>query len=169
MTAVEKFKTDLANWFEKYGFGKLDITFDRDFALNVHEYHPILVIGVQSYPEVSRYFEQFLYEYGLEYIGIFDPVLAFLHELGHRMTLDTFSETELKLFQITKEFSHEESEYDWYNSYWHIPDEFAANIWEINFINNFPEAAEELCMIYMNNWNEIFKDITIEDFLKEVA
>ena len=99
MTAVEKFKTDLANWFSKNGFGDVDLCFGEDFAYVILDNGNFGVqVGVQAYPEVGRYFEQFLYEYGLDYMGIFDPVLSLIHELGHNKTINCFDESQNKVF-----------------------------------------------------------------------
>ena len=170
MTAVEKFKTDLANWFNKHGFGNVDLCFGEDFMYIMFDDDSFAVqIGVQAYPEVGRYFEQFLYQYGLDYVGIFDPVLSLIHELGHSQTIQYFNAQEQLLCKLAKQFNHSTNEQDWYNEYWEVPDEFAANMWAVNFINNHIEAVEELCDIYARDWAEMFKDITIEDFLRSVA
>jgi hypothetical protein len=34
------------------------------------------------------------------------------------------------------------------NAYWHVQDEFEANMIVVNFINNNPEAVKELDMIF---------------------
>lgn len=168
MTAVEKFKTDLANWFNKNGFEDIGLCFGEDFAYVILDNGEFGVqVGIQAYPEVGRYFEQFLYEYGLEYTGIYDPVLCLLHELGHNQTINYFDGNEQFLCELAKQFCHSENEHDWYNEYWETPDEFAANIWAINFINNHIEAVEELCDIYANDWPAIFEETTMEKLLKE--
>ena len=170
MSAVENFKTDISNWFQKHGFGNLIVDFGEDFAYSLFENNQTgIVIGLQGYPEVGRYFEQFLQEYGLEYTGILDPVLALIHELGHSKTLKYFSGNELSLYALAKEFDHGETEQEWFNYYWMIPDEFAANIWEVNFINDNILAVEELCQIYINDWFLIFEETTIDKLLEEVA
>ena len=170
MTAVEKFKTDLTNWLNKNGFEDVNLCFGEDFECVIFDDDSFGVqVGVQAYPEVSRYFEQFLYEYGLSYTGIFDPVLCFIHELGHSQTIRYFNAQEQLLCELAKQFNHSTNEQDCYNEYWEVPDEFAANMWTVNFINNHIEAVEELCDIYARDWAEMFKDITIEDFLQRVA
>ena len=171
MTAVEKFKTDLANWFNKNGFEDVGLCFGEDFAYVILDNGNFGVqVGVQAYPEVGRYFEQFLYEYGLDYVGIFDPVLSLIHELGHNKTINCFDEVELALCDFAKHICCEsEDEHDWYNSYWEVPDEFAANMWAIKFINEHVEAVKELCDIYANDWSAIFEETTMEELLNEVA
>ena len=166
MTAVEKFKTDLTNWFNKNGFGNIDLCFGEDFMYVIFDDDSFGVqIGVQAYPEEGRYFEQFLYEYGLDYVGIFDPVLSLIHELGHSQTIQYFNAQEQLLCELAKQFNHSTNEQDCYNEYWEIPDEFAANMWAIKFINEHIEAVKELCNIYVNDWSAIFKETTMEELI----
>ena len=166
MTAVEKFKADLANWFNKNGFGNIDLCFGEDFMYIIFDDDSFGVqIGVQAYPEEGRYFEQFLYEYGLDYVGIFDPVLSLIHELGHSQTIQYFNAQEQLLCELAKQFNHSTNEQDCYNEYWEIPDEFAANMWAIKFINKHIEAVKELCDIYANDWSAIFKETTMEELI----
>lgn len=162
MTALEKFKVDMANWIYKNGFDEIGLCFGQDFAYVLLEDGRFgIQIGTEGYPEVGRYFEQFLYEYGLEYMGIYDPVLAFLHELGHAQTLNYFSDLELKFFELAKESIDSESEYDRFVHYWSLPDEFAANMWAINFINEHKDAVDKLCQIYWENWNEAVEELEV--------
>ena len=42
--------------------------------------------------------------------------------------------------------------------YWEMPDEFAANIWAINYMNNHIEVVESLCQIYVDYWNEFIEE-----------
>ena len=170
MTALEKFRTDVENWFAENGFSELGFTFGEDFAYIILSDEKLgIQIGVQAYPEVGRYFEQFLYEYGLEYTGIYDPVLAMLHELGHNQTVHYMDEAFVTLCDLAKQFVHTEDEHEAYNEYWLVPDEFLANLWEIDFINTHIEAVEKLCDIYAQDWSAIFEEMTIEELLKEVA
>ena len=166
MTAVEKFKTDLTNWVNKNGFEDVNLCLGEDFECVIFDDDSFGVqVGVQAYPEVSRYFEQFLYEYGLDYVGIYDPVLCFIHELGHSQTIQYFNAQEQLLCELAKQFNHSTNEQDWYNEYWEIPDEFAANIWAIKFINGHIEAVKELCDIYTNDWSAIFEETTMEELI----
>lgn len=85
-------------------------------------------------------YEQFLYEYGCDYYcGWW--VSAFLHELGHFMTVWNFSEIESLLLQLTKVGMGPEE-------YWLTPDEWAANVWAINFVNEHPDALDGLIDIF---------------------
>ena len=168
MTAANTFKNDIQTWLIKNGFGKLGIDFAEDFQyviLQTGEFG--ISIGIQAQPKLGRYFEQFLYEYGLEYCGIFDPVLLFLHEVGHHMTYDCFTSSEKSLYNITKQFSHSEYEQERLDQYWSIPDEFAANMWEIEFINNHIDAVEELCQIYVIDWTTLCAEMNVWDLIEE--
>ena len=112
----------------------------RDFLKAMKHAYDIeqntIIIGLEEYPLANKYFQQFLYEYGLKYLDIDDDILSFLHELGHMVTLKSFSQTELKLFRFMKESDEndKDSQKKYYH-YWSVPDEFAANIWAINFIH----------------------------------
>ena len=151
------FEYKLQEWLKENGF-ECAIQFGDNFAYDRES--NVLQVGCIGYPTVCRWFEQFLYEYGLDYTGIYDPVLALLHELGHSMTLDQFSEKELRLFDFSKFLLEDErmTNSDKMFQYWSIPDEFSANLWEIEFINNCIDRVCDLCDIYYNYW---------EDFIKE--
>jgi len=170
MTAENRFKSVLINWLCSQNMSNIDINFAEDFGyttdddLGIH----ILNIGVIANNEGCNYFEQFLYEYGCEYLGIPYPILAFLHECGHINTLNQFSPSELYLYQITKQFSHDENPYEWYTNYWLLPDEFAANIWVINFINTHIDEVEQLCDIFIHEWIKLRATVnSMLDLIKE--
>lgn len=151
------FEYKLQEWLKENGF-ECAIQFGDDFAYDRES--NVLQVGCVGYPIVCRWFEQFLYEYGLEYKGIYDPVLALLHELGHTMTLDQFSEEELRLFDFTKFLLEDErmTNSDKMFQYWSILDEFSANLWEIEFINTNIDCVCELCEIYRLYWNDFVKE-----------
>ena len=170
MNAVDTFKSNLNNWFVKNGFDNLPINFTEDFGYAIFEDGQVCInIGVQAYPEVGRYFEQFLYEYGLEYCGIYDPVLCLLHELGHHMTYRYFNDNEQVLYRLAKEFDHGEDQFTWLYRYWSIPDEFAANMWAINFVNNHIDAVEELCEIYTIDWTAMCEEVDMWSLIQEAV
>ena len=143
---MDSLKTALKNWLHENGFD-VAVDFAEDSSYDITNI--VINLGTKSYPDVGRYFEQYLYEYGLEYTGIFDSVLQFLHELGHHMTINNFTQEELLVCHLTKQFMNSEDEHDWFNKYWSLADEFAANMWEINFINSNIEVVEELCNIFI--------------------
>lgn len=171
MDVVNTFKSNMINWLCEIGLPNIEIDFEEDFgyAFDPDTGRHCINFGVVDYAETGKWFEQFCYEYGCDFVGIPAPVMSFLHECGHAFTLASFSDQELWLCEFSKAFNHGESDQEWLNKYWEIPDEFAANIWAINFINNHIEAVEELCSIYIKDWPAIFEEITIEELVKEVA
>lgn len=170
MTAENRFKNALINWLCKNHMPNIDIGFDYDFGYAVDDDLGIhmINIGVEANEDAGCYFEQFLYEYGCEYCGIPYPILCMLHECGHVNTINQFSDSELFLFDLTKQFDHGESKQEWFNRYWSIPDEFAANMWVVNFINNNIEAVEDLCNTFISAWIELHEHIdSMFDLVKE--
>ena len=157
MTAENRFKSALINWLCANDMPNIDIDFNYDFGYAMDEELGIhkINIGVANNEDAGRYFEQFLYEYGCEYCGIPYPILCMLHECGHVMTIEQFSDSELFLFELSKQFSHGEEAQEWFNRYWHMPDEFAANMWVVDFINNHIEEVENLCNTFINAWIEL--------------
>ena len=133
-----------------------DISFAEDFGYDVA--NNTLQIGTIAHEQIATWFEQFLYEYGMEYYGILHPVLSCIHEIGHYFTIKYFSLEEQLMLELAKMFIDADSECEFMNKYWEIPDEFAANIWAVNFINSHIEAVEGLCYIYIDFWNDFLKE-----------
>ena len=167
MTAKNKFKATVIRWLCNHGFPNVDIGFKEDFGYAIDNYTNMINIGVEANPEVGKYFEQFLYEFGLEYVGIPLPVLVFFHELGHHMTLSSFSSDELWLCSFAKNWSHGEIDQEWYFNYWNTMDEFAANAWEIDYINSHIEAVEEFCNMIIIAWSELCQEVNPFSLIKE--
>lgn len=151
------FEQKLNDWLIDNSF-TCKVKFDTDFAYETKE--NVLYVGINGYSTVGRWFEQFLYEYGLDYTGIYDPVLCLCHELGHSMTINQFSDEELRLFQFAKFMTEDErmESADGMFKYWEIKDEFAANMWAIQFINTNIDCVCELCEIYRLYWNDFIKE-----------
>ena len=171
MSIDERFKSGIIAWLCKNGFANIEVDFEYDFGYAVDDYKGIhcLNIGVEANDNAGNYFEQFLYEYGCEYVGIPYPILALIHELGHVTTISNFSPTEMNLFYLAKQFDHGESEHDWYFRYWEMPDEFAATMWAVDFINNHIDAVEELCNFFIPTWIEMCETIDVFSLVKEAA
>ena len=152
--AMSEFEVRLRAWLENQGFD-CDIMFDDDFGYDWFENK--LHVGTVTYPTTGRWFEQFLCEYGLEWFGILDPVLALIHELGHYATHESYSEEELYLFQAIKMFGTEDrmEEMNSMFKYWEVNDEFAANMWAIDYINWNIEVVQELIDIYFESWKTV--------------
>ena len=154
MDAIMKFKTDLEGWLTKHGFEKLGFVWDEDYAYGIDSH--TIRIGVQAFPEISQWFEEFLVKNGCHYSDILDPVKCFLHELGHHETIYQFTDTELEWFNFFKTYDDDSlDEREFLEYYWRVKDEWAANKWAIDFINNNIDAVCELINIYCNDWNEI--------------
>lgn len=140
------FEEKVKTWLEKNGFDNLDVIDDNAFVYDIEE--QTIYLGVVSTSE-GQWFEQFMYEYGLEYTGILPEVLAFIHELGHHCTINRFNENDFlhdsqsKAFVDFMAYSYKRMSY-----YWELPIEFAANMWAVDFINNNIAAVEELCNMW---------------------
>lgn len=152
------FETAIQDWFNKNGFGDCQIDYNDVFAYN-YERH-IVYIGIIEYEDMKPWLEQFLYEYGLDYVGILMPALCLLHELGHHKTNHYFSKAEIFECAFIKALTEDERESNIENmfQYWEIADEFAANMWAIDFINEHIETVEELCQIYIKYWNDFINE-----------
>ena len=152
---MSEFEVRLRAWLRNQGFD-CNVVFDADFGYNWKE--NVLHVGTLAYPTVGRWFEQFLYEYGLEWFGIIDPVLALIHELGHYVTNKLFCEEEICSFQVIKWIGQDDrmDEQAAMFRYWEITDEFEANMWAVDFINWNIEAVKELITIYYESWETIW-------------
>ena len=145
---MKEFHDEIVKWLGRNGFDNVDVCFDFDsFGYNPNTY--VINIGVGYESEAGRLFEQFLYEYGMKYIGFYDSVLAFLHELGHYNTIYHFNSDDLFCYYAIKALTDDPFKY------WETPDEMAANVWVIDFINKKVEVVEELCNIFLRyEWIE---------------
>ena len=140
----------ITKWFKDYGFDDVAIESCDRYSYDLVD-HVIHVDDEEYDDELFVWFEQFMYEYGMKMKDIPGPVLAFLHELGHYATIDQFSEFNLIACQLTKfEYGHT---YEDMCEYWCVPDEFAACMWALDFINSYPEAVIDLiyAWIYPSN------------------
>lgn len=136
----KELNSSLNNWIQKYlHFNGLKFLYMKESAYDYK--NNIIYIGKYDKP-IHTDFRQFLYEYGCKG-NANNHTLTFLHELGHALTYNHFDDFEMIIFNFKKESV--------YNSfdYWHIPDEFEANMFVINFINANPEAVKELDNIFM--------------------
>ena len=146
------FEVELKNWLKKQGFTGLDVVDSDEFLYDIDNH--VIYFGVVSTSE-GIWFQQFVYEYGMEYCGIIPEVLAFLHEVGHNQTIDAFDNQDIVMDASAKFILGMNDDY--YNrmiKYWELPTEFAANMWVIDFVNNHIAAVEELCRIYLKYYDE---------------
>ena len=138
---MKKGITALEKWLKEEGFScKVDYTHE-EFGYDWAE--DILYVGAPIGPEVGGWFAQFLYEYGCDVRNIDREVLPLLHELGHSMTNELFTEEELKHWYYIKLFSYEDS-YEYAFEYWSYDDEFSANLWVMKFIEERPDSVAAL-------------------------
>ena len=169
MNTVNTFKSDMINWLCEIGLSNIEIDFEEDFgyAFDPDTGRHCINFGVVDYAETGKWFEQFCYEYGCDFVGIPAPVMSFLHECGHAFTLASFSDQELWLCEFSKAFDHGESDYDWMIRYWEFPDEFAANVWTINFINEHIDLVEKLVNVCMRDWTNLVNEVDVFTLISE--
>jgi len=148
MNTITTFRIDIIKWLAKNNISNIDIQIADQFAYNPEE--RTIYFGVYDDKETGLEFAQYIYEYGCEYVDIWYPILAFLHEVGHVRTLDNFDEKDRFYYQIIKSFKT--TNFD----YWNVPDEFAANMFVIDFINNNVDALNELIEIIMVDLSAIY-------------
>ena len=155
---MSNFERMLREWLEKNGFN-CELKYADEFAYDRAE--NCLHIGIGEIPDdVQKCFEQFLYEYGMEYIGFCAPMLALLHEIGHSKTVMCFDDEELLGFMFAKFFIDSDMDpFDANIAYWEIPDEFSANMWLIDFVNNHFDEVGALCEIFNLYWDEFLEEV----------
>ena len=151
------FKSEVVQWLCDNGFSSLDVELDSDFCYSTGEDTDfnyvgecVIKVGTDRFDEIDKWFEQFLYEYGLEWMDL-GRVLPFIHELGHHNTIYNFSNFERLAMYYSKFriFSDEEVTIEEMFKYWETPDEFAANVWAVNFINENISEVERLVNIFL--------------------
>lgn len=151
------FKSEVIQWLCDNGFSSLGVEMDSDFCYSTGEdtdfnyvEECVINVGTDRFDEIDKWFEQFLYEYGLEWMDL-GRVLPFIHELGHYNTIYNFSNLERLAMYYSKFriFSDEDTTMEEMFKYWEMPDEFAANIWAVNFINKNISEVERLVNIFL--------------------
>ena len=118
---------------------KCKVNLDTDFFY----YYETNEIGysVLVTERTANLFPSFTKKLGLKYeVPIF--ILCFLHEVGHYFTFENFEEDELYKYRDIK-VKLGDSDED-FEKYYNIPDELAATMWAIDFINNNPQDIENL-------------------------
>jgi len=134
MNALEKLVKDA-------GF-ECTLNFDhQDFGYNWEE--KILYVGAGVDKELASWFAQFLYEYGYDVRNLDRQVLPLLHELGHVMTINYFSEEELCYWYVIKHLYSDDS-YEYAFQYWSYDDEFEANLWIMRLLSERPDYVAAL-------------------------
>lgn len=142
----------LYDFLSKNGWAHIGLQVDSDFYYYYEEEKTgfSLIVAERS----ARLFPQFAYDNGLEYeVPIF--ILAFLHELGHYVTLGDFTEEELEQFENEKENLGDTDED--FLKYFAIPDEFAATFWAIEYINDHPDIIYQLDIDLAKAFDKFFE------------
>jgi Zn-dependent peptidase ImmA (M78 family) len=130
---------NLNNWIQKYlHFNGLEFRYKKESAYDYGD--NIIYIGKKD-KSIHTDFRQFIYEYNC-HENASNQTLTFLHELGHVLTNCYFNDIEMIILCFEK--GSVDNAFD----YWHIDDEFEANMFVINFMNNNPEAIRELDNIF---------------------
>jgi hypothetical protein len=156
---MNQFRNDIINWLTKNGISNIDIDFRENFCYDVDNH--IIYCGTCTNEEGEKFFQQYLYEYGSDWGALlWGPMLCFLHELGHACTLPNFTPGELKVCHFLKGIIDEEEPYNWYFKYWDTPDEFAANMWVINFLDTYVDAVCDLYSIMVSGYKHIYEKVS---------
>ena len=133
----------LNHWLKKYGFSARVRGVDEDFFW----YHDDTISYSFFFPvDAAKNWKMLMEELKCEYtIDLF--FTAFLHELGHSHTYHWFDEDEIQEYNETCRLIAEEPssfaeslEY----VYTHLPIEYEASTWAVNYINTYPERVKEL-------------------------
>lgn len=141
---IEKCHNALIRWLEDNGFSNCDVVCEEDFSYDVINHK--IECGVEEPRELGVLYAQYLYEYGCSHAPfLWASTLSFLHEAGHHLTAGCFREEELGFFNFVKEFAEDAG------TYWDTPDEFAANMVVVDFVNNHFDAVLELQNILQNS------------------
>ena len=161
---VETFFSYLRGWLRKNNLWNVKhFALDRGFGYCELLNHTLYIGVEEEKPEIQQWFIEFLEENGLLWEEIPVPILAFLHEVGHSETLPYFNKEDNFAFYVNKMAFKGKWDRQTAFDYWSVPDEFAANTWLIEFVNNHIDAVIELINLYADNWNNLSEeDLIIE-------
>ena len=133
----------LNHWLKKYGFSARIRGVETDFFW----YHNDTISYSFFFPqEAVDNWTSLLEELGCKYdIDLF--YTAFLHEVGHSKTYFDFTEEEIQEYDETLRLIDDEPAsfaegIDYVYS--HLPIEYEATRWAVNYINTYPERIKEL-------------------------
>ena len=161
MVTETRFKDELMAWIEDNHIKSIKgVDFYEYFCYDYRTHYVLMCIDSLG-EEVRLWIKEFLEDQGCRNADYPEPVLSFLHEIGHGETWDSFSAMELMLYSLMKDTSDTKEEAF---EYWSVPDEYAANKWAANFINDHPQAVNDLWDIFYKYWNDLIgKEITLYD------
>ena len=96
------YKKDIEKWLAHNSFS-VKIAQDDEYSYDLYE-NTIYIGGQTSVETTANLFKQFLINHGCEKVTEFNiHTLAFLHELGHYITVPSFKDEELRLFAAIKD------------------------------------------------------------------
>lgn len=164
MSTKNLFTTAISEWLHNNNFENINLSFDRDFGFDIED--KTIYLGTEDCGQVFSFYEDFLSNLGCGWTDLPEPMLAFLHELGHSQTIHTFSEEKLGCFCLIKVFINTYDEYDQpikdgLFAYWRVADELAACTWEAEFLNNHIEAVLMLIKIFQTYWNKLMEELNV--------
>lgn len=169
--AVTEFKATIRAWLDKYQMPQFDIGFcEDDFCFD--DDNKVLYFGTTHSPDIEEWFAEYLSENGCNWEGIQGPVLSFLHELGHANTMKEFNMQQLGFCLFTKNLIGQQDDLDEKEAsfaYWDVPDEWAANEWAINFINEHIDAVVEFTDILADVWEKLIASVDIHSITHHFA
>ena len=143
LRGIKSIDRQFNRWLRKYGFKTRVRGADTDFFW----YHDD-TISYSFFSPVSAVenWNELLAELGCQYdIDVFFS--SFLHELGHAHTYNDFTVEELDEYaEMNRLIIYEPSSFaeslDYV--YTHLPVEYEATRWAVNYINQYPERVGEL-------------------------
>ena len=164
MGPISQFNKTLSLWFNAHGISNLEFEEEADFY-----YSPVshkVCYALLDSPTIDNYFQQFAYEYGVEY-SCHPFVFSLLHEVGHYMTLHYFTKEETDKDKAAKVANWGKTGIEAHYVYWELPTEFAANMWAINWINTHIDELRELHEICSEGLDAIMSDPYIVEQLMD--
>ena len=167
MEIFEGLNKNLEGWCDKHGFQGISVEADFDFCyIPKNQMICYSFLSTEESEKTDMDFLQFFHEYGgIDGIGC--SVLSFLHEIGHFMTLDLFSEDEKENTRVYKKnvLPSIEDRHERNYAYWLNEIEFAANVWAISFAKENYEAVSELGEIFrfgfIDIWDNHYEELSL--------
>lgn len=161
MKPSEKLKLELYHWLAKNLLIDSMPTIYIDSKFYYDKVDRSITLGWDIEREdLPEAFNNWLLRHGLVWGNLPYPMLAFLHEVGHYKTLDSIPCNDMYITWWIKGILAYHRENEDIDLYWNTPDEYAANMWLINFANNHEEAINELGNIFCNYWNDAIEEVT---------
>lgn len=108
-------------FLRKMGMDEVGVEWGMETQYNRAE-NSISLHSGQNERTAPLYIEFMRDEYGINLESFHPTLVAFLHEVGHAATMDSFSEEDLMLYSFLKDGTAP-------SFYWSLPDEAAANAW----------------------------------------